>query len=61
MICACGADDVALLRPEFKKRRFQMIDDRFHDVLSRIPGHSMARLSELMPHHWKPLASAAQV
>jgi transposase len=33
----------------------------FCDVLSRIPGHSIARLSELMPHHWKPLASAAQV
>jgi transposase len=33
----------------------------FSDVLSRIPGHSIARLSELMPHHWKPLASAAQV
>jgi transposase len=33
----------------------------FRDVLSRIPGHSIARLSELMPHHWKPLASAAQV
>jgi transposase len=33
----------------------------FHDVLSRIPSHSIARLSELMPHHWKPLASAAQV
>src|SRR5215472_12356938 len=27
MICACGADDVALLRPGFKKGRFQMIDD----------------------------------
>jgi transposase len=33
----------------------------FRDVLSRIPGHSIARLSELMPHHWKPLASATQV
>ena len=29
MICACGADDVALLRPGFKKGRFQMIDDSF--------------------------------
>jgi len=28
MTCACGADDVALFpRPEFKKGRFQMIDD----------------------------------
>jgi transposase len=33
----------------------------FRDVLSRIPGNSIARLSELMPHHWKPLASATQV
>ena len=33
----------------------------FYDVLSRVPGHSIARLSELMPHHWKPLTSAAQV
>jgi len=33
----------------------------FRDVLSRIPGHSITRLSELMPHQWKPLASAAQV
>src|SRR5215472_7686714 len=28
MICACGTDDVALLRPGFKKGRFQMIDDK---------------------------------
>jgi transposase len=33
----------------------------FRDVLSRIPGHSITRLSELLPHHWKPLASATQV
>jgi hypothetical protein len=25
--CACGADDVALPRPKFRKRRFQVIDD----------------------------------
>ena len=31
------------------------------DVLLRIPGHSITRLSELMPHQWKPLAFAAQV
>jgi len=23
----------------------------------RIPAHSVARLSELLPHNWKPLAS----
>ncbi len=32
----------------------------FHDVLARIPAHSISRLSELMPHNWKPLASLAQ-
>ena len=26
----------------------------FHDVLSRIPSHSITRLSELRPHNWKP-------
>ena len=26
----------------------------FHDVLSRIPSHSITRLSELLPHNWKP-------
>ena len=31
----------------------------FHDVLARIPAHSIARLSELLPHNWKPLASRA--
>ena len=29
----------------------------FHDVLSRIPSHSITRLGELLPHNWKPLAS----
>lgn len=32
----------------------------FQDVLSRIPEHSVARLSELSPHNWKPLAVPAQ-
>lgn len=27
----------------------------FHDVLSRIPAHSITRLQELLPHNWKPL------
>ena len=27
----------------------------FHDVLSRIPSHSITRLQELLPHNWKPL------
>jgi hypothetical protein len=27
MIRACGADDVAALRPKFRKLRFQMIAD----------------------------------
>ena len=31
----------------------------FQDVLARIPAHSVNRLSELMPHNWKPLASLA--
>lgn len=33
----------------------------FRDVLSRIPAHSIARLSELLPHNWKPIFSLAQV
>lgn len=35
----------------------------FCDVLARIPAHSITRLSELLPHNWKPLTSpaAAQV
>ena len=32
----------------------------FRDVLARIPEHSITRLSELLPHNWKPLASPAQ-
>jgi hypothetical protein len=32
----------------------------FSDVLSRIPTHSIARLRELLPQNWKPLASPAQ-
>ena len=31
----------------------------FRDVLSRIPAHSITRLSELLPHNWKPLTSPA--
>jgi transposase len=30
----------------------------FHDVLSRIPAHSINRLAELLPHNWKPLATS---
>ncbi len=30
----------------------------FHDVLSRMPDHSIARLHELLPYNWKPLAAA---
>ena len=33
----------------------------FRDVLSRIPAHSITRLSELLPHNWKPFASPARV
>ena len=32
----------------------------FRDVLSRIPAHSITRLSELLPHNWKPATSPAQ-
>ena len=32
----------------------------FRDVLSRIPEHSITRLSELLPHSWKPMACPAQ-
>ncbi len=32
----------------------------FRDVLSRIPAHSPARLSELLPHNWAPVFSPAQ-
>ena len=31
----------------------------FHDVLSRFPAHSITRLSELLPHNWKPTTSPA--
>jgi hypothetical protein len=30
----------------------------FRDVLSRIPAHSITRLSELLPHNWKLLATS---
>jgi transposase len=32
----------------------------FRDVLSRIPVHSITRLSELLPHNWKPATSPSQ-
>jgi len=32
----------------------------FRDVLSRIPTHSITRLSELLPHNWQPASSPAQ-
>jgi transposase len=32
----------------------------FSDVLSRIPTHSMTRLNELLPQHWKPLTRPAE-
>jgi transposase len=32
----------------------------FRDVLSRIPLHPVTRLSELLPHNWKPLTSPIQ-
>lgn len=32
----------------------------FSDVLSRIPAHSITRLSELLPHNWKPTSAPAQ-
>jgi len=33
----------------------------FRDVLTRVPAHSIQRLPELLPHHWKPLSSPPQV
>jgi transposase len=33
----------------------------FRDVLSRISTHSITRLSELLPHRWKPLTCSAQI
>jgi len=32
----------------------------FHDVLSRITAHSITRLSELLPHNWKPMTCPVQ-
>ena len=32
----------------------------FRDVLSRIPAHSITRLSELLPHNWQPGTCPAQ-
>jgi transposase len=32
----------------------------FRDVLSRIPAHSITRLSELLPHNWQTATSAAE-
>ena len=32
----------------------------FHDVLSRIPAHSITRLTELLPHNWQPATSLAE-
>ena len=32
----------------------------FNDVLSRIPAHSIARLTELLPHNWQAVTAPAQ-
>jgi len=32
----------------------------FYDVLARIPVHSIARLAELLPHHWRPATFPAE-
>jgi transposase len=32
----------------------------FHDVLSRVPAHSISRLSELLPHNWKSTTCPVQ-
>jgi hypothetical protein len=31
----------------------------FRGALSRIPSHSITRLSELLPYNWKPMACPA--
>jgi transposase len=33
----------------------------FNDVLSRIPAHSIARLTELLPQNWQAATSPAEV
>jgi len=32
----------------------------FNDVISRIPAHSITRLSELLPHNWQSAAAPAE-
>ena len=32
----------------------------FNDVLSRIPAHSIVRLTELLPHNWQTATSPAE-
>jgi hypothetical protein len=32
----------------------------FGNVLSRIPTHSIARLTELLPHNWQPASSPSE-
>ena len=32
----------------------------FRDVLSRLPSHSIQRLTELLPHNWKPFDSPTE-
>jgi hypothetical protein len=32
----------------------------FQDVLSRVPAHSITRLSELLPHNWQPTTCPVQ-
>jgi transposase len=32
----------------------------FHDVLSRIAAHPITRLTDLLPHYWKPIRSTTQ-
>jgi hypothetical protein len=32
----------------------------FQDVLSRVPAHSITRLSELLPHNWKSTTCLVQ-